>query len=384
MSLRNHKGPAGANWRTSETGAIRFNRDFSRIGVGRITCSSRTTNPKEFRVRDQILTKLANSGQIDALRAFKRGELTIEQLLSADREGKLKSADLLGTLILRQPLWKAVADTLPRMGKSTATRKRYSVSLAALRNKAKTLSESATLADLEHVAWQELRGNWGRSAADWNHMRRAVSVFLTAVLRDKFHPYRRAVTDRIPIAAETARTPDVTPDVFWRIVRHLPNAYQACFVAIAATGMRVGEYIRCTPFNLKPSTFSVAVPGTKTHGSAEDVVVHRKLWRFVAAAIPSPLGYKALRRHWKAACQKANADVRIHDLRHCFGQWAVDAGIPESKVQSALRHKTASMTRRYTKTKEKGDAANAVGEALLLAQPKRRSAQVAAQGGKRA
>ena len=93
-----------AKWRTSKTGGIRFNRDFMRIGVGRITRSSRATNPKEFRRRDELLTKLANSAQIDVLRAFRNGRLTIEQLVDADREQRLKSADLLGMLSLRQPL----------------------------------------------------------------------------------------------------------------------------------------------------------------------------------------------------------------------------------------------------------------------------------------
>jgi integrase len=384
MSARAQSAPRGAKWRTSETGGIRFNRDFTRIGVGRITLSSRTNDPKEFQRRDQLLTKLADNGQIDVLLAFKRRDLTIEQILNADREKGLKGADLLGQMALRKPLWTAVEETLPLMGASASTRKRYEVSLKALRHKAALLTDSPSVADLERLSWQELRKEWGRSPADWNHLRRAVSAFLTAFLRDKFHPFRRAVVTRIPTAIESARVPDVTPEVFLAILKHVPKRYQCIFITLVVTGMRVGEYLRCTAFNLKPATLTVSVPGTKTSVSAEDVAVHRKYWRSVAAAVPAPIGYKALRRHWKAACEAAGVDVHIHDLRHCFGQWAVNAGVAESKVQSALRHKTASMTRRYTRTKEKGDAANAVGEALLLAQPKRRSAQIAAQGGKRA
>src|SRR5262245_20001918 len=99
--------PRGAKWRTSQSGGIRFNRDFTRIGVGRITLSSRTTNVQEFRRRNDILTKLADSAQIEVLRAFRDGAITIEQLVDADREQRLKSADLLGVLTLRQPLWAA-------------------------------------------------------------------------------------------------------------------------------------------------------------------------------------------------------------------------------------------------------------------------------------
>src|ERR1700693_6014994 len=110
--------PRGARWRTSESGAIRFNRGFSRWGVGRGTGSSRTSNPKEFQRRDGILSKLAESGQIEALRAFRDGRLTIEQLVNADREQRLKSSDLLGLLTIQQPLWHSIEVTLPRMGGS--------------------------------------------------------------------------------------------------------------------------------------------------------------------------------------------------------------------------------------------------------------------------
>ena len=374
----------GKGWRTSPTGSYRLNLDFTRIGVGRIARSSHTTDYKEHQRRVDILIKLSESGQIEVLRAFKDGRITIEQLVEANREQRLKTSDLLGMLTLRKPLWAAISATLPSMGRSEATRKRYQVSLDALKIKgANYVGERGTVADLERVRWGELQVNWGRSSSDWNHLRRAVSTFLTTLLEDKFHPFRRSVIRRIPIAVEVARVPDVTPDVFWQILNHVPKKYRSCFIALAATGMRIGEYLRCTRFHLKPKTFAVSVPGTKTAGSAEDVSVHPKLWPYVEAAIPSPLGYKALRRHWKAACAKALVDVRIHDLRHCYGQWAVDQGVPEAKVQSALRHKTAAMTRRYTKTKEKGEAAKAVGQALLKGQSSKQLAQVAAQGGTR-
>lgn len=374
--------PRGARWRTSSAGAIRFNRDFSRIGVGRITRSSRTSNPKEFQHRDGILTKLSESGQIEVLRAFRDGRLTIEQLVDADREQRLKSSDLLGLLTIQQALWQSISDNLPKMGISAGTRKRYQVSFDALRRKsAASLSDRAIVADLERVNWGDLRKGWGRSSADWNHLRRAVSAYLSLLLGDKYHPFRRSVVKRIPLATEIARVPDVTPDVFWNILEHVPEVYKPCYLTIVATGMRVGEYLGCTRFNLKPATFSISAAGTKTTASAEDVAVHPKFWPSVEAAIPSPLGYKALRRHWVAACRAAGVSVRLHDLRHCFGQWGVDRGVPEAKVQQALRHKTASMTRRYTKTKQKGEAAYAVGEALLQDHSVVPPAQIAAQGG---
>lgn len=370
-------------WRATETSPLRFNRDFTRNGIGRITNSSRTNDAHEFLRRDLILTKLHESGQFDVLRAFKRGALQIEELVEAEREGRLRSAELLPYLSLKRPLWVAIEDALPHMGRSEATRKRYRVSLLkSLREKAAlSLPADARVADLERVRWNDLKQTWGKSAADWNHLRRALSAFLTALLGDKFSPFRRRIIQAIPTANEVGRVPDLTPDGFRKVVEHVPSRYRCCYYALVATGLRIGEYLRLTPFNLKPATRTISGVGTKTVLSAEDVAIHRDLWHYVEEAVPSPLGYKALRRHWLAACKKTGVAVRIHDLRHCFGQWAVDGGVAESKVQSALRHKTASMTRRYTKTREKGEAANAVGRALLGESSSTPPAQVVAQGG---
>jgi integrase len=383
MTEQGRKKPSrGASWRTSENGAIRFNRDFSRNGIGRITNSSRTSDPKEFARRDALLTKLHDWGQFDALRAFKRGDLSIEELIEADREGRLNSADLQAYLTLKRPLWKAIDDTLPRMGKSPGTRSRYKLSLTqSLKKKASNwLPESARVQDLERVRWDELRAVWGKSHADWNHMRRALSAFLTVLFDDKYNPFRRRIMKAVPIATEVGRVPDLTPEVFWKIMEHVPERLRASFVVLVGTGLRVrSEYLRLTRFNLKPATFSIAGVGTKTETSAEDVAVYPPLWPYVERAVPAPVGYKALRRAWAAACEKVGVALRIHDLRHCYGQWAVNSGVPESKVQSAMRHKTAAMTRRYTLTQEKGEASSAVGK-VLLREDAASPAQVAAQG----
>jgi integrase len=60
-------------------------------------------------------------------------------------------------------------------------------------------------------------------------------------------------------------------------------------------------------------------------------------------------------------------DVTLHDLRHCHAQWAADAGLSDAKLQVSLRHATPAMTRRYSKQRDKGDVAQAVGNALAKA-----------------
>ena len=65
------------------------------------------------------------------------------------------------------------------------------------------------------------------------------------------------------------------------------------------------------------------------------------------------------------AAARADTSLRLHDLRHYTAQWAVDQGVPEAKVQTALRHSTAEMTSRYAKSREKGEVARAVADVMF-------------------
>jgi hypothetical protein len=142
--------------RVAPGGNFRFNRIFK--GVGRIRQSSGTRKIGEYRERNAILTKLARAKQRDVLRAFKRGDLDIDDLVEADREGELDGAKLLARIKLRKNLWTAIEETLPAMGKSAETRDRYRTSLAKLKRVGVTwLPESADVRSLLDVRWGELR-----------------------------------------------------------------------------------------------------------------------------------------------------------------------------------------------------------------------------------
>jgi integrase len=65
--------------------------------------------------------------------------------------------------------------------------------------------------------------------------------------------------------------------------------------------------------------------------------------------------------------------VTLHSLRHCCGQSAVNAGVPEAQVPAALRHETASTTRIYTLQKARGQVARALAGVLLSRSPSRRA-----------
>jgi len=153
-----------------------------------------------------------------------------------------------------------------------ATRRRYATSFAALRRSG-VLKEGAT------VDWKALAARWAAGPSDWNHLRRAVSHFLAMQLGDVYHPMRRAVVKAIPKQREVERVPDLPPALFWKIVDAAPSHAQACFVTIAALGLRVGEYLALTRDHLLPHGFAVQIPGTKTAASAATARVDERLWR---------------------------------------------------------------------------------------------------------
>ncbi len=193
------------------------------------------------------------------------------------------------------------------------------------------------------------------------------------LLGDKWHPFRRLVLRDFPRAREPkARVPDLSPAVFWKIVNAAPAHLRPAYVTLAATGLRVGEYLRLTPGDLRPANYGLRVRGTKTAGSDDVVVALAKLGGRVKDAVPAPLRYAWLRKHWNRACAALHVTgVTLHSLRHCCGQWAVNAGVPEAQVQAALRHETPGTTRIYTLQKARGEVARALASVLLPRSPSR-------------
>jgi integrase len=194
-----------------------------------------------------------------------------------------------------------------------------------------------------------------------------VSRFLTDQLGSVHDPFRVRVADAIPVLDENEREPDITPELLWKIVHAVPEHVRACYVALAASGMDTGEYLALTEDNLHPLTCTISAPGTKTKARRATISVDPRLWEWVVRAVPAPVQYKWLRLYWKRslAAVKADTTLRLKDLRHCCGQWAVNEGVAEAKVQTQLRHSTSTMTRRYTKSKDRDEVAHAVADHLL-------------------
>ncbi|MGH7675295.1 MAG: tyrosine-type recombinase/integrase, partial [Gemmatimonadales bacterium] len=91
-----------------------------------------------------------------------------------------------------------------------------------------------------------------------------------------------------------------------------------------------------------------------------------EVWPYAEQAVPCSFTKGYLYRAWKRAAIAAGApDLRLYDLRHCFGQWLVNAGVPQSVVQVGMRHKTAAMTARYVKQRDRGVNATVMARVLF-------------------
>ena len=358
--------------KTSKGGTYRIDRVFP--GVGRIALNSGATTRRAFDLRNDLLTRLYRDGEREALLALRAGRFTLTDLYAADRAGTLDALvhpPAPQATPLTANLWDAIKVWQPAA--PSLTERRYAVSFATLR-RVGPLGPDATVADVDTVDWARLAKTWPGSASNWNHLRRALSHFLAVYLGDLYHPFRLGLfgrrqakePPRVPKRKEVERVPDLPPDLFRDIVAKAERHVQPAFITIAAMGLRVGEYLHLQPEHLLPHSCAVRVPGTKTDASADTVRVHESLWPYIVAAVPSPVQYKWLRLYWKRALKAAGADptLRLHDLRHCYGQWLADNNVSEARIQTGLRHASPAMTRRYTKQRDKGENAAVMGAVL--------------------
>lgn len=342
----------------------RIRRDLTRLGLPPLQITSKAKTKRAYDAQRVVIDDLVEDGQVEALRAIVERRVSLEELVDAKRRGELGGANILTNVALNENLWEAFDKQLPKMGKSKETRKRYAQTRRSFERKA-GLPKGARVNDLAVVHWEHLLGNWGNSGSDWNHLRRFISAFLSRQLGDVYHPFRRDLVRKIPAATEVERVPDLTPDLFWKIIEAAPEHARPAYVTLVLTGMRRGEFLRCTRENLRPATLGVQIPGSKTRRSSATIYVEESMWPWIEAGIPSPLRYKRLRETWNSACNSAGVrDVHLHDLRHCLAQWATNEGVPQVKIQDAMRHSSPAMTNKYSRQKAKGEVANAVSNAL--------------------
>ena len=406
-------------------GNLQIDRQITSLGVTRderrIRVSLGSRDPKKLTRVNTIIDKLVEREAFDVLRALRDGAISPLALIEADRNDK--TALTVSRVKLRAYLWDRDVDGIVEVGAISRTlvkvpgarnRQRYLDSFVALQRKAeKVLGPDAQVADLLTVSWDELYKSWGATNADWMHLRRALSRFASLYMGDKYDVFARQLRQIIPAKKAKKRRPKLTAEQFIAITEAVPAHAAAAYWVLVITGVRIGEYLRSRKEHLHAPTHTYDVPGTKTDASDDTVGVDPRWWIYLERGIPARLEYKWLHTYWTRACVSlglgslvdtgktrrvrkklergqqyshrsgdgAIREVRaaayetvpvlryvgptLHDLRHCHGQWAVNEGVAESKVQGSLRHENPSQTRDYVMQAGTRDVSSALADRLL-------------------
>jgi integrase len=146
-----------------------------------------------------------------------------------------------------------------------------------------------------------------------------------------------------------------------------------CLVSVAAyTGLRRGEQLALTVDDVDVRTWELRVRESK-NGEAARVPIHPAIrpvllflvaearaavrpWLFVAPGGERRSNKQTLAPKLREACAAVgiHKHLRWHDLRHTTGTLLVEGGAHQRAVQAILRHKTPSMTARYTHASNRG------------------------------
>ena len=401
-----------------------------KLGIPLFQSTPIVDTPRDYTRCKDILARLVADKQIDVLHAILEGDVTWGELLYADNHQELTGTKVMATVKLGRPLWPiterkrdvrgAIEETLPFMGGSEGTRRRYATSLAALR--AQTIvpwpASPMRVRDLARLDWNALAEKWPKSAADWNHVVRAVRAFLTKYLGSAHHEFREKIGSVTPMLPEDERVPDLTPEVFGRLLVALPEHAKSIAMGLLLTGMRDrSEFFAATEGDLLPATCQVKIPGRRTKTKrGRYVAIDESMWPWIAASIPAPIGYQQFLRHFHRAAVAVGAarytetgetkrvraklergqvytrrsgdgsrtpeheerfvdvprlrydGLRPHDLRHALAQWTHDAGRSLSEIKTVLGHTNIRTTERYARQTERravaGTAATIMGKVV--------------------
>lgn len=320
-------------------------------GVGRIRTAIGSARRRDLTSANALVTKLAERGMLDILRQLKEGDITVPELRDADREGTL--ANVGGGILARRPLLAAARTAIDAMPCRAVTRDYYRRGIEALERHAKLTGVTATtpVKALETLKWPQIAAAWPAGPSDWMRVRRSISAVLSALF-SKYDPFRLGVMRLLPRKTEHQRVPTLTPATFREAVAQVPEPIQPILWAIVGMGLRGRELWRLTLADLRPEVHGVVLASGKNDAAGGLVELDPVIYGYLADAIPAARHFRPERvlDAWHAACEAVGAPhTTLHDLRHCFGQWTLDAGLSDADVQVALRHKTAHMTRLYRK-----------------------------------
>jgi integrase len=397
-------------------GYPRIRKRLGAIGIPLFQSTPTVDNQKDYDRCVHIFDRLVADEEIEVLNALMAGDVSWGELLYADRRGELSGTKIMAKVKLGRPLWQAIVETLPIMGKSENTRKLYGYMLRALERQTIVPWPSTPMRvrDLVKLNWVQLAEKWPNSASDWNHVVRAVRAFLTKYLGSTRHEFREQFGKLVPLVPEDERVPDITPERFREIMGELPAHAGAVAMGLLLTAFRDrSEFFRCDESNLMPATCQIRLKGkgTKT-GRGRVIKIDEDLWPWIVASIPAPIGYLQFLRHWHRACVAVGAGkyvetgkmkrvrkklergqnytrkghrqvgervhqvtfeevpqlryvgLRPHDLRHALAQWTHDEGMSLTRIKTVLGHRNIRTTQRYAESLDRGEVGASMGDVV--------------------
>lgn len=125
-----------------------------------------------------------------------------------------------------------------------------------------------------------------------------------------------------------------------------PNPAAGDMVRLAAfTGLRRGELFRLTSANLVRGC--IILDANTKSGRPRTVPIPEHIVP-IAERLPLPLSDPMLRKSWDKAREAVGMpEIRFHDLRHTYGSWLAQSGVPLRAIQELMGHSSLSMTQRY-------------------------------------
>lgn len=336
-------------------------------GVGRLALSVRSKNARRLMRLEDAITWCTEHDRLEALRALKvgprRGGCTVGEFLEGYRSGTW--GVIAAGAVNGKPFLALARKTIDGMKCSAETREFYREGLNVLERR-EILTAGTTLGQLGALDWDGAAAAWDISATSWRKARSAISRVLTVLFGKKEAETRTTILARIPQKVYEPREPALSVEQFWQIADTLPDPYRNIVIAKVATGMRSQELWRMRREDLRPAVYGVQLRGTKTPDSRRFLEMAPEIFAFVQAAVPVKLKEDTVRRRWKKACRALGIEpVTLHDLRHAFGQWTIDAGVSDADVQAAMGHKTPHMTRLYRKRQQTRVASEGMARVLI-------------------
>jgi integrase len=337
-------------------------------GLGLLKLSTGTRSAALARQYDQLVIDLKELGRLDALRALKAGQVTIQELYANRLPAQLERLLLRGS---SPELRALVKEFLARGGEDTGIRERsmqrYRVSW---RRVLAFLPESARVGDLTPgfvSEFKRLRRSQAEavgktlSPATLNRDLAAVGAFLSWCSEEK-----GLKVERPPLRYQReckGRVRWLSPEELAAFKAQCPTDWWPLFGLLFGTGITISEALGLQRTDLDLRNRRLAIHEEygrmlKRASRARELSVPEALVsvlaRYLKGQIESPdarvfpFTYWPARKAWHRICKDAGIyGATIHDARHTFAVHAVQDGIPEARLQRLLGHSHPGTTRRY-------------------------------------